>query len=507
MAAAAKTVVRNDFTRLWFVENRAGPNSSPRFVRAGKAGTLAWNQGNVTPIYEPSDSQPGVFNQINNQPGTPDSPQLPVTIREELEAQNLLLRLLNQGNCDHDWQVAIGACKNPQDFNRGWQKKKILEAARISNYGSSGDLGALQPGDRNLTEETATLNGASLYEVTQLTFAELLGSTVTRPMIDVVVADSVTCGGDCGVQSSGCDKVIFISSATTGSAGLPPVVIVSDDGGATGLSIAINSLGAGEDPDAGAWVGDNLVVVAADSESLHYASIDDLINNAAAPFTEVTTGFVATKGPQAIYSPGPNDVFIVGLGGYIYYTTDPTDGVTVASAGTVTTNNLTAVHGIDNNHVVAVGESNTIVVTHDGSTWATRTGPSAQAGVAARAVSMVTKDIYWVGYDNGKLYYTVDDGTNWTESGFPGSGAGGVKDIVFVTRTVGFLAHSTASPGGRIFRTTNGGGSWYLLPEATGASAIPANDHVYALAACDPNTVYGAGMADNASDGFAVKAS
>lgn len=506
--ATSRTVVRSDFSRLWLLENRAGPNVSPRYIRAGKAGTLSWNQGNSTPVFEPSDSQPGLFNQINKQPGTPDAPQLPVTVREELDGLNLLLRLLNEGNCEHDYHVAIGACKNPQDFNRGWQKKKILEAASISNYGSSGDLGALQPGDRNLTEETATLNGVALYEVVQLTFSEILGSTATRPLVDVVVADSITCGGDCGTQSSGCSRVIWISSATTGSAGAAPVVIASDDGGATGTSITINTLASNEDPNAGAWVGDNLVIVSEDSESLHYASIDDLMNNVASPFTEVTTGFETGKGPQAIFAPSPNDVFIVAEGGYVYHTNDPTQGVEVQSNGSVTVNDLTTVHGIDNEHVVAGGASNTIIVTHDGgTTWSTRTGPSAEAGVTVNVVAMVTKDIYWVGYADGTLWFTTDDGTNWEQSGFPGSGSGAVKDLVWATRSVGFLAHSTTAPHGRIFRTTNGGGSWYLLPEAAGASAIPSNDHVYALASCDPNTVFGAGLADDASDGFAVKAS
>jgi len=61
-----------------------------------------------------------------------------------------------------------------------------------------------------------------------------------------------------------------------------------------------------------------------------------------------------------------------------------------------------------------------------------------------------------------------------------------------------------SAPAGRILRTTDGGYSWYVLPE--GSSSLAANDRVNALAACeyDANFVVGAGLADNATDGFLV---
>jgi photosystem II stability/assembly factor-like uncharacterized protein len=102
------------------------------------------------------------------------------------------------------------------------------------------------------------------------------------------------------------------------------------------------------------------------------------------------------------------------------------------------------------------------------------------------------------------MYYTVDKGANWTLQGFPGSGAGVVYDIDFASTSVGYLAHATATPAGRILRTYDGGQSWNILPEGTGT--IPANDRINALAACiyDENFVVGVGLADDASDGIIV---
>jgi photosystem II stability/assembly factor-like uncharacterized protein len=102
------------------------------------------------------------------------------------------------------------------------------------------------------------------------------------------------------------------------------------------------------------------------------------------------------------------------------------------------------------------------------------------------------------------LYYTINQGVTWTEKGFSGSGAGVVYDIVFSTDSVGYLAHASATPKGRILRTIDGGYSWKLVPEKTGT--MPGNDKINAIAYCEtnPNFVVGVGLADDLIDGFIV---
>jgi len=100
--------------------------------------------------------------------------------------------------------------------------------------------------------------------------------------------------------------------------------------------------------------------------------------------------------------------------------------------------------------------------------------------------------------------YTVDKASNWTAKGFPGSGAGVVYDIAFSNMSVGYLAHATATPAGRILRTYDGGYSWQILPEGSGT--IAANDRINRLAPCiyDENLIVGVGLDDNATDGVIV---
>ena len=109
---------------------------------------------------------------------------------------------------------------------------------------------------------------------------------------------------------------------------------------------------------------------------------------------------------------------------------------------------------------------------------------------------MRTELEWFVGDDNGQLWYTRDRGVNWVEKPFPGSGTGDVRDIVFATPTVGYMSHSTGAVPtvGRLLRTIDGGFSWYVLPEGT--TTIPANlylNSIAAVAEC-PNVVYAGGL-------------
>ena len=119
---------------------------------------------------------------------------------------------------------------------------------------------------------------------------------------------------------------------------------------------------------------------------------------------------------------------------------------------------------------------------------------------------MLSADIWLVGSNVGRLYYTEDGGDNWVEKGFPGSGSGVVKDIKFTSRTVGYMSHTTGAPRGRLLRTISGGNSWYVLPETIGQ--VPDNDRLNSIAVCEnPNIVFAAGLGADGVDGIVVKGS
>jgi len=254
-----------------------------------------------------------------------------------------------------------------------------------------------------------------------------------------------------------------------------------------------------------ACVGTRLVVISADDVSLHYATIIDILNEVEV-WVRVATA--AGGGPRAIWSLDSAHTWIVGNNGYIEFSDDITVAPTVQDAGIASDGeDLLDVHAIDENHVLAVGNNDAVVYTMDGETWAGIDGPTAAAPAALLCCWMRTELEWFIGDDNGQLWYTRDRGVNWVEKAFPGSGGGNVRDIVFATPTVGYMSHDTAGNVGRILRTIDGGYSWYVLPE--GPTAIPGNlylNSIAAVAEC-PNVVYAGGLevAGLGGDGIFIK--
>lgn len=488
-------------TRVFIIENSASPAHAPQYKGLARALAPTKALGTLTPIRIPSRDAYEQFDVVTSITGTPGLP----TLSLEIDRQRVLSEMLKLANigCPIDIQVHSGACKNPSDFNQGWEIIDVFEIARMTNI-SAGDLGALDPGEDGIILETAAFEALEWYQIKPLAPNEIAAADIVAEVIDTVICDSAACGA-CGIASDGCQKVFALTLANEGSPGLPAALIYSSDGGATIDQTVVSTLAANEAPDAMACVGTYLVVVSEDSASLHYASLVDILAGTET-WTEVSTGFVGGGEPRRIFSLGSTFTWIAGAGGYIYFTTDPTGGVTPQTSGGVTVQDLNAIHGVDELNLVAVGNQNAVLVTDNGgASWSAVTGPA--PAVALNAVFMKSKLEWLVGSAGGVLYYTIDGGANWTTKAFPGSGAGQIRDIVFATPTDGFMAHDTTSPRGRILRTIDGGYSWYTLPESTGFT-FPANDRINALAACtdDPNVVYGGGLADNATDGILVKA-
>ena len=491
--------VRTPFTRVFTIEDRAGPANVPVYQGQARAMGPSWDLGDRTPIREPDPDRYGAFIIVDAIKGERGLPTLGIEARYQFTVSEFL-RIARRG-CPLDAQVHIGECQDPRDFNGGWDKILVLENADISTW-SAGELGALEQGDDAVVNETIDLNAFDLYELKQIFFSELAAAEVTGEVIAVVICDSVQCG-ICGVPSTGCQTFFAITEQQVASPGLPAELIFSEDAGATIGETNVSTLGADEDPSGMACVGTNLVVISNDDCGVHYAPLADVLLGTEV-WIRIATGLECPAGaPNAIFSLGSAFTWIVGDGGYVYFSSDITAGVTVQNAGVATTEVLNDIHGIDENNLVAVGANNAVVFTADGENWGNVTGPN--VGVALNTVWMKSALEWFVGDAGGQLWYTQDAGATWTEKTFPGTGTGVIRDIVFATPTVGYMAHSTAAPAGRILRTIDGGNSWYVLPEGT--TTLPANDYISTIAVSGecPNDLYAGGLADNATDGFLVK--
>ena len=489
-----------DMTRVFLLEDGAGPATAPEYMGVWKAGAVSWDFGESTAVEIPSDSEYQKFDEIATIAGTQGKPSLPFTARF-MRSLSDMLRVTRRG-CVHDFQVHIGMCGDPQNFNAGWEKVLVLEGGRISNYGVD-EVGALSSDERAAVNETITAQGTDYYEIGPLSFAEVAASAVIQEVIDITFCDTKSCGGECGDASDGCEKVFAIIKSAGGSPGLGSQVVFTSDGGSTWTATPITALAANQEPLAVSCFGSNLIIVSTDLAGHVYTDRDDLILGIHTWVT-VTTGYQAGGEPRDLFVLKPGYCWIVGAGGYVYFLDDPANAPTIQDAGSATVQDLNAIHAYDEENVLAVGDSNSVIHTTDGETWTAVTGPS--VGVDLNCCWMKDENTWFVGTNGGRLYYTQNQGATWVEKAFPGSAAGVVHDIVFVNDAVGYLSHATAAPLGRILRTIDGGYSWYVLPEGT--ATMPANDRFNALTVCDnPNIVFGGGLGDNASDGIIVKGS
>ena len=492
------TPAKNAYSRVFLIKRRARPDHAPEYQSCFVGGSIEQAFGDIEKIELPSPKRYGEFDEIGTIRGGQERATTALTGRYAGDLASEMLRLATL-KCAMDLHFHFGTCTDPTDFNT-FTKAVVLEDAFITNV-STDEVGTLESGNQSAINETADVSARDWYEVLQLSMAKRADTVITNEVVDVVICDNAGCG-DCDEESDGCEKIYGVTVAAGGSAGTPADVVYSLDAGATWYAHDVDSLAVAESASALACVGNYVVVVSNASNSLHYVLKADLKTTGDPSFTEVTTGFVALGEPNDIWSVGTK-AFIAGDGGYIYSTEDPTTGVDVLDAGVAVVDDLNAIHALDKEFAVAVGNNGAIVKTSNGTTWAEVTPRPVGAGVHLTAVWVKSQTEWLIGTNDGRLLYTVDGGENFSFKGFSGSGTGVVRDIAFSTNTVGYMSHSTTAPAGRILRTYDGGYSWVILPEGLGS--IPANDRVTALATCeDANFVVGAGLADDGADGFIV---
>jgi hypothetical protein len=493
-------------SRVFLIESGARPDHTPEYKNTFMAGSPSQSYGDITPIRNPDPDSYGKFIEVGSVRGQEERATMDITGRYAREIQSDLLRIAKQ-KCPADLLIVMGACRNPKDLNSGWDKIMAMHDAQVTNWSTDNDLGALQDDQNSVVNEVASLSAREIFEIVRLNFTRRADDVITNEVVDVVMDDTQSCGDECDEASDGADTIFALTLSAGGSPGTPADVVLSKDKGASWRAVDVDTLGAAEDPSAisihGGWV----VVVSNASNSLHYVSKENLLSTAIdESWSEVTTGFVASYEPNDISSMADYS-FIVGDGGYVYGTGDPASGVDVLDAGIATSYDLNAVHALSREFAVAVGNSGAVIYTENGSVWGGVTTSPSGISKNLTAVWAMSEKEWFVGTNDGTLYWTDDQGETWSTISFPGSGTGVIRDIKFANGIVGYLSHDTTAPRGRILRTITGGERWYVLPEGTGT--VPASDRFNALACNgnDENFVIAGGLDDAGSDGILVQGS
>lgn len=366
-------------------------------------------------------------------------------------------RMLTKTKSRNNFYIYSGNCGDLSRPDTSWSDWVVVLSNGLVGEANLGDLATMQGADMLQFEVPHTFSG--VYIVGAINFGLMAASNITAEAMDVTYGIT-TSNGDCGPENDGSKHIYIVASVSSAV----PEINYSTDGGATFTDLAISVAASAEVPCAiRVFKSEYLIVVSPTTNTAtsggHYAALIDGVTGVPATPVKVTNGYVNNSEPRDMHVVDRDTAFLCADGGYIYKMTSPLTGVSVSNAGDATTADLARIHGWGD-YIVAVGATGKVVrSTSRGLTWATVTDIPSTPTLSA--VAVVGENTYWVGTATGKLYYTLDGGTSWTEFVFDGSGSGSINDIKFVNANVGYFVQTVGGTS-KIFWTINGGYTWVL---------------------------------------------
>ncbi len=447
--------------------------------------------GDVESVYCPDPNQRNAWVIVDEIVGTQSMGSTSFQTQARRDGADAI-RELKDRRCLTNWQVVRSRCARPDDFSE-WDSKLVLRNTRLTSFTQAGG-NPLSGDDNAVSQLSGDLSFWESYVLKKINFGEQADATALAEILDGLFNDNVQCG-DCGPASDGCNKAYFLAKANTGSPGLAAQIVFTLNG-TTWSTRDVSAITTGASKIA--VMGNFLLVFTTTTPGHKYIALADL-NAGTGSWATITSGYV--EEPRAVWVKGANEAYLACDLGYIHKLTGANKAATTVTDGSVTTQNLAAIHGRGNT-IVAVGASNAVIVSRNGGrTFSAVTGPA--VGVALTACWVVNDYQWFVGTGTGLLYYTDDGGVSWVNMGVD-SDITSINDIEFYDETTGYMA-VTQGVRGRVYRTTTGGYEWlYTAPHLNG---LVANTRMNCVAVCGPNKVAAGGLALDGSDGIIAIAS
>lgn len=458
---------------LWLQKD--GANTDMTFLGCFALGDITVPYGDENPIYCPADES-GKFKVVRTVPQQADLPTTSLT-GAVLDAISDLEITDGKFNL-----YILKIIKGLRNQYANWDRMFVLQDARKTE-GVYAGLAAKTGEENNESTYQANIKAAAFFLPVRLRFTR---SSVSEAVAanDIVFCNEATERSTTSVAKASCTEGYIAMDAGTG---VPAEVLATSDGGSTWANTAANPFGNNEHILA-------VRCVAMDRTTTRifaFRGVTDGSNpaelaysdNGGATWVAVDIGaddgsFVVS--PNAVYL-GDIDHMWVGLdNGYIHFSSDAGLTWDTQEAGVVQSGAYRAIHFADKETGLAGGDDNTLLSTIDGgSTWSQVAMPSAEDANDITCVLCLDQNRFWVGYSDGKLYYTFDAGDNWYERTFTGSGSGAVKQIKFINELQGYMIHNKASGGGYVLQTHNGGKNWERVTSF-------ANSNLNSMFICDP---------------------
>jgi len=488
----------------------AGPNTATAWLACVDMGDVTYPKGDVTREYCPDPAGRGTWSFSTRSQGA--SGELTFDLTIPIGKTSHLLEDMARTGCPVPIYLLQTECGRrdmflplgPDEVYRG----TTYARARLTNEGRSGLASRNADGSAPVgATQTFSLSCAggddwfNLVPTRRTTAADQI-------LADITFCDRSECAGACGPANDPCTDGLFVGASAVGPA-LADIQQTTDSG-VTWTAVAVDPLAAGinagaccsfyADENTKRWIVTQGETIAAAGE-IHYSDSTILVDPGAA-WTTVAMGAV-NEFFGGIFAADRYNIWMVsdtgaGAAGNIYYSADA--GLTWANQQVCgdAMNEIKFARG-QTSVGLAVGDQNEIYLCLDGGAnahWNAVTGPAAQAAVDCRSCEILDANRFFVGYEDGELWYTTDGGTTWTERAIENPPAATailvIDDIEAIDENCIWICGSctiAAANWGFIERSVDGGTSWECwLPAAATTS-----DGLTALYACGHNEAFAVG--------------
>lgn len=453
---------------LWAQVN--GPNTVPVYLGCHEVGDITAPFGDITLIYCPDESGVNKFKVVNSVQAAAGAVTTDLTsdVTDEIDS---LERVFGT------FTLFVHKIKRGRrDVFTQWDRSFVLLNARFSQ-GTLKALGARSPDNNARSEAGYSVSAEALLKPFRLTNSRqsisetenILGITFCNERQDRTADNPAIDSGQNGfacanfATSASANILKTTNGATWAATAADPLAVSMK-------AVAVGCFDLGRDA--------TRVIVANGTTQASAPAQIAYTDDSGSTWTQVNIGatnahFMATQ--HSLWVRDRNSIWAVTNLGFIHKSADAGVTWTAQESGVINAAAWNAVHFVDANVGLVGGAANALAKSYDGGTsWSSITGPSAQSAVAVTVVRVLDRNRWWVGYANGKLYYTLDAGVTWTERSFSGSGVGQVRDIKFRNELEGYMLTQNATPVGVIHMTIDGGYTWEALttPTNTGLNSL-----------------------------------
>jgi len=388
------------------------------------------------------------------------------------------------------------ACRGDRTVVYNYSVGFLLLYGRITNRGIP-TPSVLEPSNEDRVETNADATGLDSTLIYQLT-GDTQPNTFTQAINDMVFL-AKQCEDICG-ERVGLGEIGYAVMDAAGYMDQSEVEVgITKDGGANWAAVAGEPFGA-------TYTHNLLCVEVKETSDGHrvltgregVAGTDPQIaysDDEGATWTQVSpTGCAHGQAVNDLEKDLTGALWACGDDGYIWKSTDVGNSWTAQEEGVETVQDLNAMAFVTDamfkpkEFGVAVGDSNAYLYTSDGGeNWSAGTGPA--VGVNLLSVDINKFGHIYVGTNDARLFRSTDEGDNWTE--VLDKTAGSIDYIHFdpYMNYFGALCYNTASPVGTVYRTEDGGASWYTDVVGT----TPTNQGINVVRCVGPNMIYAGG--------------